>query len=220
MNSSLSLSLPCNPSLDEMDISQVPGALELCGSRISIDSLNWPEEFPYRPLTVVTAAHSGTAIYLDFLVRCNYLRAENYIDNTHVDQDSCVEFFVAPDPAVPAGYLSVGVNCIGTVRATRHNLDGTSRLCSPRELAMIRRHASVGSRPFREVEGSFIWSVTFALPMSLIGVEYAGHPLELKANFNKCAALTSQPHYLSWAPISSEKPDFHRPEAFAPVILQ
>lgn len=220
MNRQLSLTLPSNPCLDTLDISKIAGELEVCGTRLSIDSLNWPAEFPYRPLTVVTAAHSGTAIYLDFLVRCNYLRAENYTDNSPVSEDSCVEFFVAPDPKMPGNYFSIGINCIGSVRATFHSSEGSSRLCTPDELAGIRRYASVGTRPFREVEGSFIWSVTVAIPLRLLGLEHSVTPLEIRGNFNKCAALTSQPHYLSWAPIRSEHPDFHRPEAFAPIILE
>lgn len=67
MNRQLSLTLPSNPSLDALEPGKIAGELEICGTRVSIDCLNWPVEFPYRPLTVVTAAHSGTAVYLDFL---------------------------------------------------------------------------------------------------------------------------------------------------------
>lgn len=213
------LTLPNEPILDSMAVADIANALEECGTRLSVDSLNWPEEFPYRPLTVVTAAHSPQAVYIDFLVRCNYLRAENYTDNSPVSSDSCVEFFVAPDPALPGDYISIGINCIGTVRATAHKADGTSRLLAPEQLKRIRRYASVGTRPFCEVEGSFIWSVTVAIPLDLIGIDYKGCPVEILGNFNKCATATSQPHYLSWAPINSPAPDFHRPEAFAPITL-
>ena len=36
----------------------------------------------------------------------------------------------------------------------------------------------------------------------------------LKANFYKCGDKLSVPHYLSWNPVTTEKPDFHRPEYF------
>ena len=36
----------------------------------------------------------------------------------------------------------------------------------------------------------------------------------MRANFYKCGDKTLQPHFLSWSPIHSEKPDFHRPEDF------
>lgn len=214
------LSLPDAPVLDTLPISDVASALEEHGTRLSVDSLNWPGQFPYRPLTVVSGAHTSTAIYLEFLVRCNYLRAENFTDNSEVSRDSCVEFYVAADPARPADYVSVGINCIGTVRATVHRADGTSELLPADALARISRHASVGTRPFREVEGSFIWSVTVAIPLDLLGITYDGRPVQVLGNFNKCASDTSQPHYLSWAPIDSPEPDFHRPEAFAPITLE
>ena len=216
-----SLTLPNEPALDSLAIADIANALEDCGARLSVDSLNWPDLFPYRPLTVVTGAHSPQAIYLDFLVRCNYLRAENYTDNSQVSSDSCVEFFVAPDPTHPADYISIGINCIGTVRATAHKADGSARELPLDDLKRIQRHASVGTRPFREVEGSFIWSVTVKIPLDLLGITYTpGRPVPMTGNFNKCATETSQPHYLSWAPITSEKPDFHRPEAFASITLE
>ena len=30
---------------------------------------------------------------------------------------------------------------------------------------------------------------------------------------------TAHPHYLSWSPIGTEKPDFHRPEFFGELVL-
>ena len=41
----------------------------------------------------------------------------------------------------------------------------------------------------------------------------------MKGNFNKCASATSQPHYLSWAPIHTAEPDFHHPECFGGIVL-
>lgn len=220
MNKPLSLSIPLNPNLDNIDISEVAGVLEDCGSRVSVESLNWPDKFPYRPLTVVSAAHSGTTLYLDFLVRCNYLRAEHYTDNDLVCEDSSVEFYLSPDPRHPDEYISLGVNCIGTMRGTRYSSDGSCRQIEPAVLKRVRRMASVGTRPFCEVEGSFIWSVVLAIPLDVLGISYEGKPHEFRGNFNKCATCTSQPHYMSWAPISAETPDFHHPEAFAPIILE
>ena len=70
--------LPYAPRLEGHTLPEVANMLEEAGTRLSVESLNWPQEFPYRPLTVVSAAHSGKHIFLDFLVRCNYLRAVNY----------------------------------------------------------------------------------------------------------------------------------------------
>lgn len=212
------LHIPYNPSLDSLSLEEVANSLEEVGARVSLESLNWPAEFPYRPLTVVTAAHSGKCLYIDFFVRCNYLRAMNYTDNSPVSEDSCVGVFVSPD-ASKGDYLAFEFNCVGTISGQRCN---GSNECVPLPselLATVRRYASVGTRPFQEIEGSFIWSVVVAIPLELFGVTYSGSPVSLKGNFIKCAEATSQPHYLSWAPIRTEKPDFHRPEFFGEIIL-
>lgn len=219
MKKVFSANLPYAPQLDDLQIAEVANSLEDVGTRFSVESLNWPDKYPYRPLTVVSAAHSGKYIYLDFLVRCNYLRAVNYTPNSPVSEDSCVEFFVCPDPD-NNNYWNFEFNCIGTLLGEYHPQGKTSRFLTEEELSQIKVFASVGNRPFQEVEGSFIWSIVAAIPLSLLGLEYKGQPLNLRANFNKCASATSQPHYLSWAPIASEEPDFHRPDCFATLNLE
>lgn len=225
MKKNYSASLPYDPRLDELSIEQVSNRLEETGVRLSVESLNWPEEYPYRPLTVVSAAHSGKYIYIDFFVRCNYLRAMNYTPNSPVSEDSCVEFFVAPS-ADKADYWNFEFNCIGTVLAEHHpslpkpGEEWNGEKLSPEDLEKIKVYASVGNRPFQEVEGSFIWNVVVGIPLELFGVSYNGEPVTMRANFNKCAMQTSQPHFLSWAPIHTPEPNFHRPDFFAPLILE
>ena len=38
--------------------------------------------------------------------------------------------------------------------------------------------------------------------------------LKATANFMKCGDETSDPHFVTWAPIATENPDYHRPEFF------
>lgn len=206
------------PQLDNLSLQEVANALEDGGARFSVESLNWPSAFPYRPLTVVTAAHTGNCLYLDFLVRCNYLRAVNYTDNSPVSEDSCVEFYVQPHPDSDL-YFTFEFNCVGTLNSARCTSAGQCTPLDEKTLATIRRYASVGTRPFQEVEGSFIWSIVAAIPLDILGISYEGKPVPIKGNFNKCASATSQPHYLSWAPISTEKPDFHQPQCFGEITL-
>ena len=40
------------------------------------------------------------------------------------------------------------------------------------------------------------------------------------ANFYKCGEETSEPHYVTWNPIGSENPDYHRPEFFGKVLFE
>ena len=87
------------------------------------------------------------------------------------------------------------------------------------ELKRIKRYASPGNRPFEEMEGLFSWEVVVAIPYDLIGLDKQNLPDSLRANFYKCADASSLPHYLSWNPIQTEHPDFHRPEFFGRMMI-
>ena len=212
------LSVPYIPQLDNLDTDEIIKTLDEKGARRTVDCLNWKDQFPYRPLTAVSIAHSGNYIYIDFVVRCNYLRAVNYANNSSVHQDSCVEFFVCPNGQLP--YYNFEFNCIGTIHAAcrtdRHN--GTP--LTDAQLDTIKRYPSCGTRPFEELEGMFSWNLLVAIPLSVMNLKYEGKPIRMKGNFYKCADFTTTPHFLSWAPIDTPEPDFHRPDFFADIVLE
>ena len=194
-NSTPSLLIPYIPELDSQSSDEIIRTLDEHGTRQTIECLNWKEQYPYRPLTSINIAHSGSYIYIDYLVRCNYLRAVNYENNSNVHQDSCVGSLVRMGP---------------------HN--GTK--LTDEQLDRVKRHPSCGTRPFEELEGMFSWNLLVAIPLDIMGVKFTGEPITMMANFYKCADLTSTPHFLSWAPIDTPEPDFHRPEFFAPITLE
>lgn len=213
-----SLLIPYIKELDSITLDEAMPMIEEQGIRCSIDSLNWPNEYPYHPLTVVNAAHSDEAIYLDFFVRCNYLRAVNSENNTPVWEDSSVSFFIRP--TVDGDYWNFDINCIGAINAARRTTRRPVERLSDEEIATIKRYASCGSQPFREVEGLFSWNVMMRIPLALIGVKYEGAPLLMKGNLCKCATGTSQPHFLTWNPVGTTHPEFHAPESFGDIILE
>lgn len=213
------LNVPYIPELDNASLEDAIKILDDHGTRRTIECLNWPDQFPYRPLTTFTIAHSGTHIYIDFFVRCNYLRAVNSENNGPVHQDSCVEFFVAPEGRQP--YYNFEFNCIGTIHAARRMDRHTFTPLTDEQLNRVRRLASCGTKPFEELEGMFSWNLMVAIPIDLMGLKYEkGKPLSLHANFYKCADSTAAPHFLSWAPIDTPEPDFHRPEFFGTIVLE
>lgn len=218
MSTNKTIHVPYIPELDSIGAEQVSDILEDRGERQSIDSLNWSKDFPYHPLTTFSVAHSDKYLYIDFFVRANYLRAMNYLNNSPVYEDSCVEVFLQPD-IESSTYYNFEFNCIGTINASRRTSRENSAHLSDEELNTVKRYASCGTRPFQEVEGLFAWNVVIAIPLSLIGLEYSGKPLNLRGNFYKCASATQQPHFLSWSPIDTPRPDFHRPEFFGTIIL-
>lgn len=218
MTDKMTITAPYIAGLDELGMDAVADILEERGERQSIDSLSWGKEFPYHPLTVFSVAHSGQYLYVDFFVRANFLRAVNYKDNSPVHEDSCIGVYLQPRDGKE--YFAFEFNCIGTIRASRRTCRDDASYLDAEQLSAVKRYASCGTRPFQEVEGLFAWNVVVAIPLRLIGVEFDGKPLTLHGNFYKCASATQQPHYLSWAPIDTPAPDFHRPEAFGEITLQ
>ena len=72
MNRNKSLNIPRVEQLGVLDSAEaLINILDEHGIRRNISSLNWPEEFPYRPLATFATAHAGKTLWIDFLVRCN-----------------------------------------------------------------------------------------------------------------------------------------------------
>ncbi len=217
MSNTKSLIVPRINKIENFYFENIVSVLENQGKRSIIDSINWKNNFPYRPLSTFTIAHDGEYIFIDFFVRCNYLKAENYENNSPVSQDSCVEFFISPKG--DNHYWNFEFNCIGTINASHRTERINPTRLRDEELAQVLRYASCGNKPFQELEGIFSWNLLVAIPLSLIGVEYNNSPIKMKGNFYKCASGCTQPHYMSWNPIKTDKPDFHRQEFFGNIIL-
>lgn len=66
--------VPSMECLDDMQMEEVGRYLELHAPKYGINCVNWKDSFSYHPITVVTIAHSQKYLYIDYFVRCNYLR--------------------------------------------------------------------------------------------------------------------------------------------------
>ncbi len=209
--------IPYCPSLKDKSIEQINAMLDDTGLCLSIDQINWQQQFPYKPLTSVMLAHTENTLYIKWHVNGIMLKAVYTEDNADVYKDSCVEFFCL----LPDGkhYINLEFNCIGTCSASRR-LSRTEDVqhLDKQELQQIKRYSSLGSRPFCEIDGQFTWDLCVAVPFSILGIEPKS-TRSIKCNFYKCADDTSAMHYLSWAPINTPSPDFHRPEFFQELLL-
>ncbi len=190
--------------------------LELSGARFDVDCVNWPEAFPYAPLCGGRIARTQDALVVDFRVSGLDLRARNTEDNGRQWEDSCVEVFIQ-DPE-DGNYYNFEINALGKVLACtgpdRHNR-------TPRpveEMEDILRFSQVEGGPIEE-EGIHTWRVGVVIPFYLIGIDPENLPGSIRANFYKCGDKTAHPHFLSWSPVETPKPDFHRPEFFGELIL-
>ena len=200
-----------------LDNQTLDTALELGGARFDVACVNWPETFPYAPLCSGRVARTKDALVVDFRVSGLDLRAQNMEDNGRQWEDSCVEVFIK-DPN-KADYYNFEINALGKVLACYGPVrEGRTR--RPQEqMKKILRFAHLEGGPL-EKEGIQSWRVGVVIPFELIGVDPGNLPHSIRANFYKCGDKTAHPHYLSWSPIDTPKPDFHRPEFFGELLLK
>ena len=66
------------------------------------------------------------------------------------------------------------------------------------------------------------WGIEYRIPASYIQMYMPEFRLagEAACNFYKCGDKTVTRHYLAWAPLSSEKPDYHRRQDFGKMIFE
>ena len=181
-----------------------------------IDTLNWAE-YSYRPQVQFRMLYGDTAFFLQYSVKEQAVRAAAAPDNGEVWKDSCVEFFVIP--ADDGIYYNFEFNCIGTcllaAGAARNDREAArNQIISP-----IRRHPSLGRHPFGERKGETEWNLALVIPYTCLfkHPDYSPAGKTVRANFYKCGDDLTVPHFLSWNPIQTQSPDFHRPEFFGTV---
>lgn len=207
-------------SLAEMDLAKVGGLLESHTELQAIDIVNW-ETHPYRPQVHFRIAHSANQIWLKFYVKEGHILAKRTATNSATHKDSCVEFFM--DPKGDGNYYNFEFNCIGVTHLA-YGPDRKQRMfVDPKRIEEgILVESSLGNEPFEEQEGGHEWEMTLVLPASLMvhheGLRLKG--LQAQANFYKCADDTAAPHFLSWNPVGTPRPDFHQPSFFGTLIFE
>ena len=157
--------------------------------------------------------HDGENLYVRMQTKETNIRAELTGVLDQVYNDSCMEFFFAPKMD-DARYFNFEWNKLcnayigfGAERRTRVR----QILKNPKDVFMP---VSV------DTEGG--WAIEYRIPLSFIRMYVPEFVFEGKAacNFYKCGDLTEIPHYLAWAPLSSEKPDYHRRWDFGTLVFE
>jgi len=178
-----------------------------------IDVLNW-SDYNYKPDVNFSIGYTDKEILLKYFITENYFKAEKTESNQMVCEDSCVEFFVSPsDDDI---YYNFEFNGIGTCLLGTGTGRENSKRVDPALISKIRRQTSVGNKPVSERKGEFSWTITMAIPFDV----FFHHEVKdlkgkvFRANFYKCGDMLSVPHYVTWNPVGTSNPDYHRPEYF------
>ena len=186
-----------------------------------LECLNWPEQFPYKPEVSFNVFTEGTELHLEYTVNEKAVMAEEGKDGNFVYKDSCVEFFIQPDPQDPH-YYNFEWNAIGTLYLAYRTGRADAEPAPAEVLAMVKRESSLGSKPFAEKPANGPWTLKIGIPPAALWhnklTTFKG--LRARANFYKCGDGLSTPHYVTWAPIDTPSPDYHRPEFFKEVMFE
>jgi hypothetical protein len=184
-----------------------------------IACLNWREEFPSQPKVSFKIAHNGEYLAIHYFVEESELLAEVGADFGPVWTDSCVEFFVSFDNFT---YYNAEFSCIGKALVNYHPADGTKIEPDSQIMSKIKRLSSLGDNPFGRRVGGYKWNLLVLIPAEIYASSgiTSFNGLKASANFYKCGDNLTIPHFLSWMPIDSLKPNFHLPAFFGGLIFE
>ena len=171
---------------------------------------------PWLPDTGIRAygqlCHTDDGILVRLRAVEKEIRAVNTEPLSRVWEDSCLEFFFRPGDT--GGYFNFEMNPNGCLRL-QFGPDRTDRV------DLVRADAAdyFGIRTGRTGDG---WEAFYRVPLKFIRLYYPEYRFGdgLRANLYKCGDKTPARHYLSWAPIGLERPDFHRPEFFGTLRFE
>lgn len=178
---------------------------------IAIDCVLWEPDCGIRMQQKL--CYDENAIYVFQRAFERDIRAELTQPLSPVCEDSCMEFFFGFTE--DGRYVNFECNPNGCIYLGF----GGSRADRVRVVVEDEK-ARFSIQTRREADG---WSLSYRLPLSFLRNFYPDLTLEagrsLRANCFKCGDRTKNPHFLSWNPVTSETPDFHRPCDFGRMIL-
>ena len=172
-----------------------------------IDNLNWQEQYPIAPETKFTLAHTDEMLYVRFEVKGEVPLATKTEDLEHVNEDACVEIFIAN--ADNSRYWNFEFNAAGVCNAS-------SRKSRKEDVVRLNAEQLQSIKRFPVQLCAAHWSLLIAIPLSLIELDLSREHAR-RANLYKCGDKTAMKHYASWNPINAPAPAFHLPEFFGEI---
>ena len=168
---------------------------------LPLNSILWEEDCGVRASAQI--CYDDAALYLHLAAKEKAIRAEYTATLSPVHEDSCLEFFFMPDG--DERYMNFEVNPNGCL----HIGFGYDR----KDRFVIHRRDAESLFRIRTAKTKDGWEVYYQIPLRFLRIVYPDYCFGgvLRANFYKCGDKTPHPHYLSWHPVTSAAPDFHRP---------
>lgn len=169
----------------------------------AVDTLNWPEAFPYLPKVSFAIAHCPSGTLIHYRVSEQSVRAEVSEDFGHVWEDSCVEFFSSP--AGDGLYYNIECTCVGKLWIAVGRGREEREFAPSDIMAGVKRWTSLGSEAFGLKDSPTEWEAALIIPLTT----YFKHDVRslsgtaVAANFYKCGDKLPVPHFATWNPITT-----------------
>ena len=182
--------------------------------KATLDCINWPGEFPDKPFVEFEILNEASLLRVRFKVREDLTAAAAEKDFDEVWNDSCVELFIQFEG--DEKYYNIETSCNGRQLMGWRSGRTDSEDAPQSVLDSIKKTTSLEmGRTFGEMHIDE-WTLELEIPASAFwrsglksfeGVRAVG-------NVYKCNSGMRRQHYVTWAPISTPAPDYHRPEFF------
>ena len=181
--------------------------------------------YDHQPVVQARVLYDDEALYVAFQVEDQYVRAVAETWHDSVCRDSCVEMFFTPGEDTSVGYFNVEINCGGVMLVHFQPAPASDIRQMPIEQCeKIEIWHELPRTVEPEIAEPTVWQVAYRLPLEILGpfVEIASpNPgVTWMGNFYKCADRTSHPHWLSWSPIDTPGPNFHRPDSYGALRFE
>lgn len=173
----------------------------------------------FQPVAEVKLRYDADNIYVIFRVQDRYVRSITTDINGPVWKDAAVEFFFCPDTTKPDQYFNLEINCGGTPL-----LGYRSGKPKPEDIKTITIAHSLPEKVDPEITNPLTWTLEYKIPLTTLerysSITRPTKGMKWKANFCKIAENSSNPHYMTWSPITAPKPNFHMPQFFGTIIFE
>lgn len=198
-------------SIDADDISQIFKSEGIEYNTVSF--LNWPA-YPYRPDVDFAVAHNGTNLLIHYRVTEKRTLGTMVNDLDAVYKESCCEFFCMDEG--DSLYYNIESNCLGAILMECGSGRAGRTVSTVENLQGIDRWASLGRESIGLREQETHWELALVVPVTAFWRHDYG-PLSGRTflvNVYNCVGSGDNRQYVTWNPIDSPAPDFHRPEYF------
>lgn len=192
----------------------------------ALDITNYMGDQPgFTPKVQAKIMYNEGNLFVIFRVHDRFVRCITDTINGPVWQDSCVEFFFAPDTNSPESYFNLEVNCGGTPLFYYHKIAKTDRRTIEREdIKRIEIAHVLPKLVDPEITEPVTWIIEYRIPFDMLK-KYAditppAKGVVWKANLYKIADNTSNPHKITWSVVEINPMGFHAPKYFGDLIFK